>query len=146
MESIHPQVTHFPIALIITAFLLQIIVVVKPGWIGRSTPLWLLALGAIFSIVSALSGQDAANTALRVSDLPESTRLLIARHQRSANITLWGSLGALILLVWLSLRFPGNRRLDILTLGLLLVLSISVAVTGLLGGELVLSHGVGVAR
>lgn len=144
MGSLHPQVTHFPIALIITAFLLQIIVVVKPTWLNRSTSIWLLGLAAAFSIVSALSGQDAANTALRVTELSESTRLLLGRHQRLATFTLWGSLVTLILWMGLFLRYPANRRVDVMALGLLFILSVSVAVTGFLGGELVLSHGVGV--
>ncbi|MFQ6615920.1 MAG: DUF2231 domain-containing protein [Fidelibacterota bacterium] len=145
MGPIHPQVTHFPIALIITAFLFQIVVVVKPAWLGRTAPLWLLGLAAALSLVSALSGQDAANTALRVTELSESTRSLLDRHKQLANFTLWASLGTLILWVWLLLRFPAGRWVDRLALGLLFLLAVSVAVTGFLGGELVLSHGVGVS-
>ncbi|MFQ6675232.1 MAG: DUF2231 domain-containing protein [Fidelibacterota bacterium] len=145
MGPVHPQVTHFPIALIITAFLLQIVVVLKPAWLSRSTSLWLLGLAVVLSIVSALSGQDAANRAVNLMELSESTRSLLTTHRRFANLTLWTSLGTFLLWLWLFLRSPSDRRVDRLALALLFILSLSVAATGYLGGELVLSHGVGVS-
>ena len=144
MASLHPQITHFPVALIITAFLLQIIVILKPTWVSRSTPLWLLGMAVIFSFIATLSGQDAANVAVLTTELENPARSLIIKHRAFATFTVWSSLGVLIGWLWFFLKYRDDRRVDVLSLLFLLLLSVSVGVTAYLGGELVMTHGVGV--
>ena len=60
MGEIHPFVTHFPIVLILTAPLFQLISIAQPSWVDRRTPLWLFGLSVIPAIFSMVPGQEAA--------------------------------------------------------------------------------------
>ena len=46
--------------------------------------------------------------------------------------------------LWLFLKNPVDHRMDVAALLFLILLSIAVGITGYLGGELVMTHGVGV--
>lgn len=144
VAPIHPQVTHFPIALIIAAFVLQIVVMLKPHWVCRSTPIWILGLAIVPAFLSALSGEQAAYLATTQTILPDSVQALVGRHEAFATFTVWMSLVVLIGWIWLFGKYPSDRRVDMTALAFLFLLSVSVSVTGLLGGKLVMTHGVGV--
>ncbi|MFQ6674384.1 MAG: hypothetical protein ACE5GH_06330, partial [Fidelibacterota bacterium] len=94
--------------------------------------------------VSSVSGQDAANTVLRGMELLDTTQALLERHRAFATFTIWTSVAFTIGWLWLYLKYPGDRRVDVVALAFLLILSLAVGITGFLGGELVLTHGVGV--
>ena len=136
--------THFPIALITTACILQILVLWKPGWISRSAPLWLFGIAVGWAFIASLSGQDAASVAIAKMELVDAPRAAIDTHERFATFTVWGSLVTLIGWVWLYFNFPGDRWVDWIAFALLILLSLSVVVTANLGGQLVMRFGIGV--
>lgn len=128
----------------ITAFFLQIVAMLKPSWVCLSTPLWIPGLAIVPAFLSSLSGEQAAYLAGVSQNLADSTQALIDQHDAFATFTIWTSLAVLMGWVWLFLKFPGDRRVDWTALFFLFLLSVAVAVTGYLGGKLVLVHGVGV--
>ncbi|MEE9167942.1 MAG: DUF2231 domain-containing protein [Candidatus Neomarinimicrobiota bacterium] len=144
MGSWHPQITHFPIALIISAFFFQIVAMLKSSWVCRSTPLWILGFAIVPALFSLLSGEQAAHLASTTRSLEDSAQALLARHDAFATFTVWMSLAVLVSWVWFFLKYPGDRRVDTAALFFLFLLALAVAATGYLGGELVLTYGVGV--
>jgi|LULY01.1.fsa_nt_gb uncharacterized membrane protein len=141
MGDIHPFITHFPIVLILTAALFQLIYIVQPSWIDRRTPLWLFGLSVISAILSMVSGQEAATA---VPGLDSSARSLLEQHEDTASFTVWTSIVIFFGWIWLFFRFPDDRRIDWIVAAFLFLLSVSVAIAGYLGGLLVMRHGVGV--
>lgn len=141
MGDIHPFITHFPIVLILTATLFQLIYLFQPSWIDRRMPLWLFGLGVISAILSMVSGQEAVTAN---PDLNGPARSLLEQHEDTASFTVWTSIVIFFGWIWLFLRFPDDRRVDRIVAAFLLLLSVSVAVAGYLGGLLVMRHGVGV--
>lgn len=143
MHSWHPFLVHFPIALLVAAFLFHGFQVWKPHLICRLMGLWLLGLATVFSFLAGLTGQREAT---RAGEEGYSTAVLqlIQRHETLANLTIWGAL--LILVVWLGLflRDREGRRVDRLALAFLGLLAAAVVATGLVGGQLVHTHGVGI--
>ncbi len=134
------------------AFVFQIFAIWKPTWVNRLVPMLLLGLGVITSILAGISGQDAATMAITEMILLDFTRNAIETHERFANFTIWGSL--IFLIGWLYLYFaqhlgknyPKNSGIDYIALAFLFLLSLSVGITGYLGGELVMRYGVGVGQ
>jgi uncharacterized membrane protein len=141
MGEIHPFVTHFPIVLILTATLFQLIYIFQPSLVDRHTPLGLFGLSVISAILSMVSGQEAVTA---VQDLHSSARSLLEQHEDAASFTVWISIVLFFGWIWLYLRFPDDRRVDRIVAAFLLLLSVSVAIAGYLGGLLVMRHGVGV--
>lgn len=144
MADLHPFAVHFPIALIFAAAALQIVAVIRPPWMSPSASLWLLGLAVASSFAAMLSGQEAARVAIELLDLSDELTSAVRLHERFATVTVWGSLAGFFALLWLTFRFPGERRVRVLGLAILLLLSLSVGVAGYLGGNLVMKHGVGV--
>lgn len=138
MPNIHPMLVHFPIGLIIAAFVIDII-----GLIGKSekllyagTIITIAALvGAVGSVVSGFIAEDSVWH-------PGAAHELLELHELMAFITL-GVIAVVAIVRW-ALR----DRLFGLTRWLIVVL-MAVAVgfvgyTGYLGGEMVYTYGTGV--
>tara|TARA_B100001179_G_C18386660_1_gene315664 strand:+ start:55 stop:498 length:444 start_codon:yes stop_codon:yes gene_type:complete len=146
VSALHPFLTHFPIALITTATVMQFIVLIHPNWMDSRAPIWIFGFSLAMSFSSMLSGQAAANIAINESGLGEQIQALIAQHKNFATFTVWISLVVLIGWLWLYFRFPGNRRVDLVVFAFLLLLTVAVVFTGYFGGELVMRYGVGVGQ
>ena len=146
MSSLHPFITHFPIALITAATVMQCIVLIHPNWMDNRAPIWIFGFSLAMSFSSMLSGQAAANIAINESGLGEQIQALMAQHKNFATFTVWISLVVLIGWLWLYFRFPGNRRVDLVVFAFLLLLTVAVVFTGYFGGELVMRYGVGVGQ
>lgn len=125
---------------------MQLIALLRPKWIGRAVPIWLLGLSVVFSLTSMLSGQEAAVAALGKNGLSATVKALILQHEDFATFTVWTSLALLIGWLFLYLRFPDDRRVDLLAGAFLILLSAAVLFTGYLGGVLVMRYGVGVGQ
>ncbi len=138
---LHPALVHYPIALLVTAFIFQALHLWKSYWICRTTSMWLLGFAAIMAIASTLTGQQDAVYAGQVG---YDTIVLetIQRHELMGNLTAWGSLIVLILWIYLFLKDMQDHRVDYLALAFLGLLAGMVMFTSYLGG--VLSHGYGV--
>ena len=141
MPNSHPMIVHFPIALIITGFLIDIVglffrrVSILPR---MSTVLYGLgALGAIFSVIS---GESAAETV----EVAGQASAILADHEDIGEITMWFfSIYALLRIVlwWQSFRLTYWIPLAVIGgIGLVPLYQASS-----FGGRLVYERGIGVA-
>ena len=98
----------------------------------------------VYSIVTGLSGQDAAIAAAQNIQFNDIELNLIQTHEKFANFTIWTSIVVLAGWLWFYFKYPGSQKLNILAFAFLVLISISVAVTGYYGGVMVMEHGIGV--
>ena len=137
MESAHPLVVHFPIALLLTAVLLDLAALVlrRPGL--HRIALWNLSLGTAGAGVAVLTGYQAADIAKHSFEIHQVMEL----HRKLGIATLvLGALG----MVW---RLWKRDRLGSRARGLTLLLMLAMAGTlgygAHLGGRMVYEFGVG---
>ena len=122
LSHFHPVVVHFPVALLIAAFLAQLLFSLRPSWKTDIAATFCLALGALGSIPSALLGWQLAEGRVRGGDELFQHRWLGVSTAVCAML-IW----------WAYHRWPTKRLL------LLLVLACLVGATGHTGG--ILSYG-----
>ena len=141
IPNLHPMIVHFPIALTLTAFLLSL-----AAYVLRSHPvslqfaaaghltLWLAAIGAAAAVLFGWLAYNSVNH----DDAGHAAMLL---HRSWAVPT---AIGLIFLASWDAWKYRVNELMSIPKLFVLFLLSQSIAVTGLLGGEVVYRHGIGV--
>lgn len=122
LSHFHPIVVHFPVGLLMAAFIAQLLFSLRPSWKTDSAASFCLALGALASIPSALLGWQLAEGRSSGSDELFNHRWLGV------------STAVCAMLIWRAYyRWPTKRFL------LLLALAILVGAAGHTGG--ILSHG-----
>ncbi len=137
MESLHPLVVHFPVALLLAAFLIETLALLfkRPAW--HRVSLWNLCLGVLGAAVAVVTGRQA---------------MTVAKHsfQIYQVMTLHENLGygvaALVLLVasWrLAARDQLKRWARWVTWALLAAASGMMVFSAHLGGRMVYEFGVG---
>lgn len=135
---IHPAFIHFPIALIIVSFILDLCGYVFRNSSLRSAGWWTLFAAGAFAIVTALTGfWDMQHVPM---DDVDAT--YVDFHMWVGVALLFS---AVILVVWRGMLF--SRR-EVVTFAYLTASTLVVALVlfqGWIGGELVYSYGVGVA-
>lgn len=139
-HPLHPMVVHFPIALLSTAILFQVLEALLKRDFFREAALWLLSLGMLGAVVAIVTG-ILQEEAVEAAGVPEHA---IERHETAAFATV-----AVFAVLWTMRRFRGRRWVpthpaiaSVLALAGLILLG----VTGYLGGSLVYTHGAGVER
>ena len=137
MESVHPLVVHFPIALLLTAVALDLLAVAlkRPGW--HRIALWNLALGTAGAGLAVWSGLRASEVAKHTFNIYQVMEL----HERLGISTL--VTGSLIT-VWRLLmrdRLAGWAR--VVAIAMMLGMAGTLAYGAHLGGRLVYEFGVG---
>lgn len=140
---LHPALVHFPIALITSAFFFQLFHFFRPYWICRTMSMWLLGLGSMLALAASLTGEREAILAGQVG---YNTKVLelIQRHELLGNLTAWGSIIITILWVYFFFKNMEDKRVDLLALAFLGLLSCVVLMTAYLGGTLTFIYGVGI--
>lgn len=135
MENIHPITVHFPIALLMTAFLVETLALFlrRPEWSRIS--LWCLGLGVLGALGAVLTGRQAMAAAKHSFEIHQ----IMALHERIGYVVLAGS--AILLTGRLAAR--GSTRFRWAGWLLLAVLCGVVATGAHLGGRLVYEFGVG---
>ena len=142
MNTWHPYLVHFPVALFVVAFVLHGLQLWRPQWLSRGIGLWLLGLGALAGFWTSITGNKAAALAQQQQLLPEAVTLL-NRHAQWATLTSWGSLALFILWLYFFLKDREDHRVDVVALVLLGLLAVGVMITSYLGSQLVFTQGVG---
>ena len=139
---LHSAIVHYPIALFIFAFIMQAIYLLRSSWVCRKCSIWLLGFGVLTSIGAMISGQfDAKN--IEIYNYKSSAINAIQKHELIASVTIWSSLIIFIGWLYLYFRYPEDKRIDILVLFFLALLSSFVLITSYLGGQLVYIHHLG---
>ena len=140
LASIHSKVVHFPIALLTTYSLLEIIgVLFNKDFISKSA-LLILCLGVFTAFLAVLTGNQASQAFNFWNN--ESTTLLI-EHQNYATYLLWGTLAVCALRIYLTLKKKFSRRIKFIFILFAIAIVFLVYETGIRGGNLVNKFGVG---
>lgn len=137
MESAHPLVVHFPIALLLMAVLLDLLAIAlkHPAW--HRVALWNLGLGTLGAGVAVWSGLRAAEVARHTFAIHQ----VMERHERLGVATL--ILGSLIVAWRLLARDRLGPRSRTLAMLLMAAMAGTLAYGAHLGGRLVYEFGVG---
>jgi uncharacterized membrane protein len=137
MQNFHPLFVHFPIALLVTALLAEILFAATRRPLADALSRWLLYLGALAAGAAALTGWLASQSVAPVHGAAHP----LVEHRTFGFLTL-GTAAVLAFWRWGTASRGGPRpRLlflfGMLGLGALLVLAARE------GGELVYEHGLG---
>ena len=137
MESIHPLVVHFPIALLLSSLLLDgLALALKRPAIHR-VALWNLCLGVLGAAAAVLTGLQAERVAKHSFEISQVMEL----HEWLGITTL--SVGVLVASWRLWKRERLTRFFRWATLGAMVVMASTVTWGAYLGGRLVYEFGVG---
>ncbi len=137
MESLHPLVVHFPIALLLSALLLDgLALALKRPHLHR-VALWNLALGTLGAGAAVLTGLQAEDVGKHSFEIWQVMQL----HKRLGITTL--ILGIMVTSWRLWKRDRLSRRARTLTLAAMLAMASTLGVGAYLGGRMVYEFGVG---
>jgi len=137
MESVHPLIVHFPIALILTALVLDLLAVSLNKPHLHRIALWNLSLGTLGAGVAVLTGLQAAEVAKHSFEIWQVMEL----HERLGITTL--VLGLIVVAWRLKRRDQLSRRARLLALTLMLIMASTLGMGAYLGGRMVYEFGVG---
>jgi len=141
LGQFHPQIVHFPVALIVAGAIFELI--------GRATRLewWrkaafaLLVFGVLGAGAAVLSGREAAEVAADRHGVPEQP---IEAHEELAQLSLWIGVAAVLARALAGRAGAARRFLSVLALVLQLGVAVLVGVAGHRGGKLVFEYGAAV--
>ena len=135
----HAMIVHFPIALLMTGFLSEVIALFAKKDFFKNVAFYLLLLGALGAAVAYLSG-GYAGEGIEEGPLEGPMEL----HEQAAMITLWlAIITALFKVVVYYFKYNAGW-VKFVSLLLFVCLVGAVGTTGYLGGQLVYRHGAGV--
>lgn len=136
---LHAMVVHFPVALLMTGFLFEVISFFYKKEFFHQSAFNLLILGMLGTAVSYLTG-NGAGEGMEEGPLNKAMEL----HEQAATISLW--LTIITTLIYTGIYFfKYNRSWLRITAVFLFALVIgSIVRTGYFGGQLVYKHGAGV--
>ena len=140
LAGLHPKVVHFPIALLLTYVLCELIgVIFKKDFFSKTAHL-LLLFGVIGTIAAVLTGNQAFSAFQNWND---ASRELFNHHQTFANLSIWYFSGLLVFKTFLVLKKKSNSSLKYLLLLFAIFGCYIIYQTAEYGGELVNKFGVG---
>ena len=137
MESVHPLVVHFPIALLLTALGVDSLALILKRPALHRVALWNLVLGTMGAGVAVASGLQAESIARHSFEIWQVMEL----HERLGITTL--ILGVMACALRLKARDQLSPRARALAFTLMLAMAGTVSVGAYLGGRLVYEFGVG---
>lgn len=137
MESLHPLIVHFPIALLLSALTLDGLALVLKRPSLHQVALWNLCLGTLGAAAAVLTGLNAEDVAKHSFEIWQ----IMERHKRLGITTLTLAAATTALRLWKRNRL--SPRLRLATMALMLVMASTLAVGAYLGGRLVYELGVG---
>lgn len=140
LADIHTKVVHFPVALLATYSVIEIIGIIFRKEFLSKTALLILCIGVVTAFFAVLTGNQAAANFAYWNYKSSS---LLSQHQNYATYLLWFSVCACAFRLYLIIkkRFAGYLKYSfILIASVILFLVIQ---TGLHGGDLVKKFGVG---
>ena len=137
MESLHPLVVHFPIALLLSALAFELAALIAKRPALHRVSLWNLSLGTLGAGAAVLSGLRAEEVAKHSFEIWRVMEL----HQRLGITTF---ILSLMVTAW---RWRAHdqltRRGRAVTLAAMCAIATTVSLGGYLGGRLVYEFGVG---
>jgi uncharacterized membrane protein len=140
LPPLHPIVVHFPVALIISAFALDLLGMIFKSRRIRAAAFPVLALAVLGTVAAAGAGY-LAESQLKVK--PDEMIKLIEIHETLALVTLGAVIVALIFKALAEYRKNLEGILGQIAFIAMLAATIMVGATGYFGGEMVFKHGAG---
>lgn len=137
MESAHPLVVHFPIALLSAAVLIDLLALALRRPALHRIALWNLCLGAVGAGLAVWTGLRAAEVARHSFEIHQVMEL----HEKLGIATL--ILGILVVVLRLSSRDRLGAAGRVLALVWMLMMACTLTYGAHLGGRLVYEFGVG---
>lgn len=136
--SLHPLVVHFPIVLLLMAFILQ----AASLFVFREQLSWVVLITLAFGFAGAIVAGKYVHPHT-TDTISEHAALVLAEHERFASLTIWLS-GTALLFKNIS-HFFLKRKLwaEIIITIILLGAAISVGIAGHHGAQLVHIEGIG---
>jgi len=142
MYYFHPVIVHFTIALLSVAVISDFLYLITKKETFYQVASWMLVIGAMCAVGAVLTGNQAAS---RV-EIPAEIEALVQTHRNSGQITMWSFLSlAALRFLFIKLRLFQKPLKWIYYLASAAAL-LFLFRTGLLGGEMVYIHGVGVNK
>lgn len=142
IPNLHPAVVHFPIALTMAAFIFGLVARLtrksESSHLVAAAGNYTLILAALSAIAGVVFGWLAFNSTMNHDDAGHAVMLL---HRAWAIPT---AVGLVLLAIWNSAKSRLSNIMSIPVLICLTGLSIAIATTAWLGGEVVYRHGIGV--
>ncbi len=140
LAEIHPKVVHFPVALLTTYSILEIIGIVFNKEFITKSALLVLCLGVVTSLFAVLTGNQAAANFVYWTD---DSLALLNNHQTSATYLLWSSaiICGLRIFAVVKKKFVGLIKYVFAVFAI--VILFIVFKTGSYGGDLVKKYGIG---
>lgn len=137
-HPIHPMLVHFPIALLFTSVLFDLVSFYTGREDFKKGGFWLLILGWIAGLAATLSGTWSEEI-VEKAGVPKAA---IELHESFALTTLGLFAGLMLVRFWIRNRWSPRDRL--LYTGVALIGLALLATTGFWGGDLVYRYGAGV--
>lgn len=140
LAEIHPKVVHFPVALLTTYSILEIIGIVFNKEFITKSALLVLCFGVVTSLFAVLTGNQAAANFVYWTD---DSLALLNDHQTSATYLLWSSaiICGLRIFAVVKKKFVGLIKYVFAVFAI--VILFIVFKTGSYGGDLVKKYGIG---
>lgn len=134
----HPMTVHFPIAIVLIGFLVDIasIIFKKEKWLSKAG-FYLMIIGTLSAIAAFLTGE------FLTKEFSGAASELKERHELFAKIAMWILIVGSALRVFLVYRKMDESPLKWLVFLLYAIAAISVGIAGYLGGSLVYDYMVG---
>jgi len=140
LADIHPKVVHFPVALLTTYSLLEIIGIAFNKEFISKTALLILCIGVVAAFFAVLTGNQAAAD---FKFWTEDSNALLSGHQTYATYLLWFSAIICGLRIFIVLKKKFNGFIKYLFILFAVVILFLVYETSMHGGDLVKKYGIG---
>lgn len=139
ISHLHPLTVHFPVALIITGFFLEVLSLFfnkKEPCLSRAG-FYLMLLGTLGAVAAYFTGE------FFTDELKGKAGEMEELHEVFAKITMFTMIAASALRIFLMIRKKENSGLKWAVFGLYFIGFVFVGITGLYGGTLVYNFIIG---
>ncbi|RMD50473.1 MAG: DUF2231 domain-containing protein [Ignavibacteria bacterium] len=142
LASFHPQLVHFPIALLSTYILFELLSLITGKEYFSKAAHILLLLGIIGALAAVLTGNQAEEVLEEIGKnvVPHE---LIEEHEEFANITIWYFFVLLVGRTFFVLKNKFTKKIKIIFAVLAIIGFFFIYETGEHGGKLVYKYGAG---
>jgi uncharacterized membrane protein len=138
VNTIHPMLVHFPIALLIVTGIIALIDLLISKYQLKKMVLWNLVFAAIGTVFTVISGFKDAN----VIPHNETIHEIMELHEKIGIVIL---VITIILSVWIFLRYSKMKKTENILFVLILWIALAFAgYNGYLGGKMVYDNGAGI--